>query len=177
LTILTPGDAYDPTRPLQAAGIAEALGWLGFETRPVETDFDTVVDLAFTPGDDGLMHYDMYLLGWTLGSPARPDFYRALFGPGGVQNNTGYESVRFNEQLAKYETAFSIESAKAALWSMETILSEDLPYLLLYTTSITEAFRADRVTFDIDGALGGLQGRLGGIGDVSPVTSGVTLGG
>jgi hypothetical protein len=62
---------------------------------------------------------------------------------------------------------------------METILSEDLPYLLLYTSSITEAFRSDRVRFDIESALGGLQGRLGGIGDVRPAgaTPGGTLAG
>ncbi|MEX0864353.1 MAG: ABC transporter substrate-binding protein [Acidimicrobiia bacterium] len=168
LTILTPGDAYDPARPLYAAEIAEALGWLGFEVRPVETDFDTVVDLAFTPGEDGAMHYDMYLLGWTLGSSSLPDFYRPLFAPNGVQNNTGYNSGRFNQQLERFESSFSFESAREALWSMETILAEDLPYLLLYTSSITEAFRSDRVNFDIDSALGGLQGRLGGIGDVKP---------
>ncbi|MCI0543827.1 MAG: ABC transporter substrate-binding protein, partial [Actinobacteria bacterium] len=70
LTILTPGESYDPERPAHAAQIAEALGWFGFTVRPVETDFDTVVDLTFTPGDDGALHYDMYILGWTLGNPA-----------------------------------------------------------------------------------------------------------
>jgi peptide/nickel transport system substrate-binding protein len=170
LTILTPGDAYDPSRPQLAAEIAETLGWLGFDVRPVETDFDTVVDLAFTPGEDGVMHYDMYLLGWTLGSPSLPSFYRTLFGPGSAQNNTGYASDRFNQQLARFEGSYSMDSARQAVWAMEGILSEDLPYLLLYTSSITEAYRSDRVRFDIESALGGLQGRLGGIGDVSPVT-------
>jgi hypothetical protein len=44
----------------------------------------------------------------------------------------------------------------------------DLPYLLLYRDQITEAYRSDRVSFDLDQSLGGLQARLGGIRDVQP---------
>ena len=170
LTILTSGDAYDPSRPIYAQEIADALGLLGFDVRPIETDFDTVVDLAFTPGEDGLLHYDMYLLGWTLGNPSLPGYYRHLFAADGALNNTGYDSATFAEQLAIFESAFGIEQARDALWSMEAILAADLPYLLLYTTEITEIYRSDRVTFAIEDSLGGLQGRLGGIGDVRPVS-------
>jgi hypothetical protein len=80
-------------------------------------------------------------------------------------------------ELARFESAFDLETAREALWSMESILAEDLPYLLLYNTSITEAFRSDRVSFSIDGSLGGIQGRLGGIGDVNGVEGAVTLAG
>ncbi|MCI0678012.1 MAG: ABC transporter substrate-binding protein [Actinobacteria bacterium] len=178
LTILTPGESYDPERPAHAAQIAEALGWFGFTVRPVETDFDTVVDLTFTPGDDGALHYDMYILGWTLGNPALPGFYRPLFASDGVQNNTGYDSARFEAELARYERSYDIAEAREALWAMERILAEDLPYLLLYSTTITEAYRSDRVEYGVETSLGGLQGRLGGIGDVRPVAIGaVTLAG
>ncbi len=178
LTILTPGESYDPERPAHAAQIAEALGWFGFTVRPVETDFDTVVDLTFTPGDDGALHYDMYILGWTLGNPAIPGFYRPLFASDGVQNNTGYDSARFEAELARYERSYDIAEAREALWAMERILAEDLPYLLLYSTTITEAYRSDRVEYGVETSLGGLQGRLGGIGDVRPVAIGaVTLAG
>ncbi len=179
LTILTPGDAYDPERPEQAEAVAEVLGWLGFDARPVETDFDTVVDLAFTPDEGGNRHYDMYLLGWTLGNPALPDFYRTLFAAGSRWNNTGYSSEEFTERLAAFESAFTREQAREAMWEMERILAEDLPYLLLRHSSITEVFRSDRVAYRISTPLGGLQARLGGIGDVEPVTGmmPVTLGG
>ncbi|MCZ6456637.1 MAG: ABC transporter substrate-binding protein [Actinobacteria bacterium] len=170
LTILTPGDAYDPTRPLYTAEIAKTLGWLGFDVRPVETDFDSVVDLVFTPGEDGLLHYDMYLLGWSLGNPALPGYYRTLFSTEGNMNNTGYSSARFALQLEAYEGSYSFEDARQALWNMENTLSADLPYLLLYTSEITEVYRSDQVTFDVASALGGIQGRLGGIGDVRPAS-------
>ncbi|MGB7861111.1 MAG: ABC transporter substrate-binding protein, partial [Acidimicrobiia bacterium] len=168
LTILTSGDAYDPARPDYVDKIAETLGWFGFDVRPVETDFDSVVDLTFTPSDDGLIQYDMYLLGWTLGSPALPGYYRDLFATGGAMNNTGYSSGVFDGQLAEYEAATDQEQAHNSLWAMEKTLGIDLPYLLLYTSSINEAYRADRVAYGEIG-VGGIQGRLGAIEVVKPV--------
>lgn len=169
LTILTPGDAYDPARPDYVGEIAGTMGILGFDVRPVETDFDTVVDLAFNRGEDGSHEYDMYLLGWTLGNPTLPDFYRPFFSPEGEMNNTGYVSEVFVRALEEYEDAVTIDEAKKALWQMEQALSTDLPYLVLYTNRLVEVYRSDRVSFALGETLGGLQGRLGGIADVSPV--------
>ena len=168
LTILTPGDAYDPERPEYAEAVAGALAILGFDARPVETDFDTVVDLAFTPDEDGKRKYDMYLLGWTLGNPGLPAYYGSLFSSDGALNNTGYASEQFDEALAGYETAVDVGEAFGALWEMERILAKDLPYLPLYTNTITEAYRSDRVAFPETDSLGGIQARLGGIRHVSP---------
>lgn len=165
LTILTPGEEYDRDRPRYATAIAETLGLLGFDARSVVTDFDTVVDLTFREAD-GALQYDMYLLGWTLGNPGLPDFYRPLFSRNGEMNNTGYSGEAFEAALAEYEQAFTQEDARNALWAMESQLAEDLPYLLLYSSQMTEAYRSDRVEYEIHGAIGGLQGRLGGIGDV-----------
>jgi hypothetical protein len=108
----------------------------------------------------------MYLLGWTLGDPALPGYYGALFGERGAMNNTGYHSEAFADALRAYESAFTPEDAFDALWEMERTLATDLPYLLLYRDRITEAYRADRVSFDVEASLGGLQARLGGIRDV-----------
>lgn len=171
LTILTPGDAYDPARPLYAEAVAETLGLLGFEARPVETDFDTVVELAFTSNEEGERSYDMYLLGWTMGTPSLPIHYRPLFAEDGVMNNTGYQSGSFAQHLATYEGAYTFEEALRAVWLMETTLSRDLPYLVLYSNQITELYRSDRVVYQAGATLGGVQGRLGGIGDVAAVAS------
>lgn len=168
LTILTPGDAYDPARAEYAAAIADTLAILGFVARPVETDFDTVVDLAFTPDEEGRLHYDLYLLGWTLGNPALPGFYGALFSENGPMNNTGYVSEEFERAHRAYTGASGLEQARAALWEMESVLSADLPYLPLYSSDVVEAYRADRVRFEVEAGLGGLQARLGGIQDVNP---------
>lgn len=168
ITILTPGDEYDPARVEYVDEIASVLGVLGFDARPVVTDFDTVVDLVFTPGEGGTYGYDMYVLGWTLGDPALPRHYEVLFGEGGALNNTGYTSKRFTKAVEAFQGAFTNMEAKAALWEMEEILAEDLPYLPLYTGRIVEAYRSDHVEYDDTVGLGGWQARLGGIRDVKP---------
>lgn len=168
LTILTSGDEYDPARPEYAAAIEAALEGLGFDVRSVITDFDTVVDLAFNDSDDGGRQFDMYLLGWTLGNPALPDFYGQLFATEAPANSTGYSDDAFETVLKEYQQAVTVDDALSALWGMERRLAETLPYLVLYHPSIVEAYRNDRVAFGIHGSLGGLQARLGGIEDVSP---------
>lgn len=168
ITILTSGDEYDPERPDYAARIEEVLDGLGFDARPVVTDFDTVVDLAFSPGDDGARGYDMYLLGWTLGNPLLPDFYGRLFGQGSPSNSTGYRSEEFDRELALYDSSPDLPSARQALWQMEKTLASDLPYLVLYHPEVAEAYRSDRVGYRQGPWLGGLQARLGAVDEVMP---------
>ncbi|HZD23851.1 MAG TPA: hypothetical protein VE569_10685, partial [Acidimicrobiia bacterium] len=103
------------------------------------------------------------------GNPAHPEFYRPLFASNGAMNNTGYASPEFDRVLENYENAYSFEDASDALWMMERTLATDLPYLVLYSSQVTEIYRSDRVAFDVESGPGGLQGRLGGIGDVRPV--------
>jgi len=170
LTILTPGDEYDPARPDYTSRIESTLEALGFDVRPVVTDFDTVVDLAFTVDDSGARQYDMYVLGWTLGNPALPDYHRWLFAGDGVANSTGYASPEFEASLARFERAAAPDEAKDALWGMEQALAHDLPYLVLYHPSLIEGYRADRVRFEEHEVLGGIQGRLGGLNDLTPVS-------
>jgi peptide/nickel transport system substrate-binding protein len=169
LTILTPGEMWDPLRPAHAGQVADLLRWLGFDVLVLETDFDTVVDLTFRVGEDGTHGYDLYLLGWSLGDPSLPGFHRLFFAADGMMNNTGYMSASFGEALASYERATTHADARSALWEMEEILASDLPYLLLYGAAITEAYRTDRVGYEPGIAIGGIQARLGGITDVRRV--------
>ena len=50
------------------------------------------------------------------------------------------------------------------------VLARDLPYLVLYHPNLIEGYRADRVRFEEHDVLGGIQGRLGGLNDLSPVS-------
>ena len=166
LTILTPGDEYDPAREDYTQMIETTLELLGFDARPVVTDFDTVVDLAFTQNEAGQRQYDMYVLGWTLGNPAHPDYFQPLFATDGAANSTGYSKQDFDADVARYEAATGPDAARSALWEMEQTLARDLPYLVLYHPDIVEAYRSDRIRFGQMGVLGGIQGRLGGLADV-----------
>jgi peptide/nickel transport system substrate-binding protein len=168
LTILTPGDEYDPVRSDYARAIEATIETFGFDVRTVVTDFDSVVDLAFTSTEDGGRQFDMYVLGWTLGNPALPDFYDRLFGDDGSANSTGYDDGVFDAALGRYQNATDFATAKTALWEMEQRLAQTLPYLVLYHPPILEAYRNDRVAYELHGVLGGIQGRAGAVGDVVP---------
>jgi peptide/nickel transport system substrate-binding protein len=161
LTILTSGDSFDPERASYAAEVAAAIELLGFDVMPVTTDFDTVIDLTFTPDDGGALQYDMALLGWSLGNPGLPSFYADLFGSGSPANNTGYQSMAMDELIRRYENAPDLATARTLLWEMEELQAQDLSYLPLYFSHMVEAYRSDAITFSAPPGLGGIQGALG----------------
>lgn len=163
LTVLTSGDLYDPARPLYAEKIGAAIELLGFKVITVPTDFATVVDLAYTPGEDGKYHYDMALLGWSLGNPGYPTFYADLFASDGAANNTGYASKTMDTLIQRLHKASDRDSAREIMWEIEALVATDVPYLPLYTAQITEAYRSDMVAFGGVELFGGLQSALGGI--------------
>ncbi len=171
LTIITPGDAYDPARPAYAAAIADSLKLLGFEAKPVITDFETVVSHAFTPDEKGDFRYDMYVLGWSLGSPALPQFHNWFFASNGHMNNTGYGNAEFDDLVRRYEQATTESQARDLLWRMEAILADDKPYLVLFDARIIEVYRSDRLRFPFQTSLGGIQGVLGGAERLIPTES------
>lgn len=168
LTILTSGDSFDPARPEYANRVAAAIELLGFKVIPVTTDFTSVVDLSFTADEEGKVHYDMALLGWSLGNPGLPTFYGDLFGTAGAVNNTGYSSAAMDALIKSLDKAPNLEKARAAIWKMETLIAQDLPYLPLYASQITEAYRADMVGYPEQSLLGGIQAALAGIELVTP---------
>ncbi len=169
LTILTPGDVYDPARSQYAEAIAQRIELLGFSVIPVPTDFSTVVDLAFTADEGGHRQYDMVLLGWSLGNPSYPSFYAELFGTDGNANNTGYSKPKMDRLIEDLHKATTVGEARQLIWKIEAMVNRDLPYLSLYSAQITEAYRADLVELDINGILGGIHSSLGGFEFATPL--------
>ncbi len=169
LTILTSGDAFDAERASYAAEVAVAVEVLGFEVLAVTTDFDTVIDLTFTPDESGALQYDMALLGWSLGNPGLPSFYADLFGSDSPANNTGYASTEMDELIRRYQDASDLATARALLWEMEEVQARDLPYLPLYFSHMVEAYRSDAIALSALPGLGGIQGALGAFHLVHPV--------
>jgi ABC-type transport system substrate-binding protein len=169
LTILTSGDSFDPARASYAEEVAAAIRLLGFKVTTVTTDFDTVIDLTFTPGDDGALQYDMALLGWSLGNPGHPSFYGDLLGSASGANNTGYSSPKMDDLIRRYENAHDVATAQSLAWEIEALQATDLAYLPLYSSQIVEAYRSDAIAFSSLPGLGGIQGSLGAFHLISPV--------
>jgi len=163
LTVLAPGPGYDPLRATYSLIIAQALEDLGFEATAFPTDFNVLVAAVFQPDDAGELDYDMFILGWSLGSPALPIYHEAFWAGkndtlvNGGNNNTGFDDPEFNGLIEDFNAAQTFEEAFDIMWQLEDILFEKKPYILLFDTGILEAYRSASITFPFTDVLSGLQ--------------------
>jgi ABC-type transport system substrate-binding protein len=163
LELLAPGPGYDPLRSTFATWIGQWGERLGIPMDVNPTDFNTIVDLTFPPQEDGL-GWDMYMLGWGGGDPSLPcTSHQAFFGAdqdavtGGGFNTPGYNNEEFEALSEAHDLATSIEEARGICAEMEKNISENLPYIVLFSTPLTDAWRAN-IDFPITDVLGGING-------------------
>lgn len=163
LTILSPGPGYDPLRATYSLIIAQALKDLGFDATAFPTDFNVLVNAVFVPDDAGELDFDMFLLGWSLGSPALPTYHESFWAGkndtlvNDGNNNTGFNDPDFNALVEEFNAAQTFEEAYDIMWEMEAILFEKKPYIVLFDTGILEAYRSAAVSFPFTDTLSGLQ--------------------
>ncbi|MDP8957724.1 MAG: ABC transporter substrate-binding protein, partial [Actinomycetota bacterium] len=161
LEILAPGPAYDPLRATYSIWIESWLNDLGFPARANPTDFNAIVDAVFPT--TGVPDFDMYILGWSLGNPAAPDFYDAFFHSrnileeSGGNNNMGYNSEEFDQVANQLLAAQEQEEAADLVWEAERIIAQDLPYIVLFDTGILEFYRNESLDYPFTETLSGLQ--------------------
>lgn len=163
LTILSPGPGYDPLRATYSLIIAQALKDLGFNATAFPTDFNVLVNAVFVPDDEGNLDYDMFLLGWSLGSPALPTYHESFWAGkndtlvNDGNNNTGFNDPAFNQLVEDFNAAQTFEEAYAIMWQMEDILFEQKPYIVLFDTGILEAYNSSSINFPFTDTLSGIQ--------------------
>lgn len=168
LTILTPGEDYDPFRAAYAEHIASAMVDLGIPVTAVSTEFDAIVEAAFPPQTpDSALEWDMYVLGWGAANPALPGISaRAFFHSdqdavfGGGFNTPGYASAEFDALADRFDAAQTIAEAAGLTKEMDAVLAQDLPYVVLFRTRIIEAFN-DVTVFPVERIMNGHQGYPG----------------
>jgi ABC-type transport system substrate-binding protein len=160
LKILGPPAAFRPelfATSLWLEDWAESLG-IAAEAEPSPTFiFDHV-----WPGVDVEPDFDLYLLGWSLGNPAWPTFHGDFFhtrnmaetNDGG--NSTGYSNPEFDALADAMLTETDEAVAFDQMWQMEQMLADDLPYIILFTTPVTEFHNKD-LNFPFTQTLGGIQ--------------------
>ncbi|HUG31670.1 MAG TPA: ABC transporter substrate-binding protein [Acidimicrobiia bacterium] len=162
LTILAaPSAGEDLLRATLALWIAEWMTDLGIDVVAELTDLDSVVEVAIAPDTpEASLSWDLKVLGWGRAEPSLPGLTLvALFHSrngidvGGL-NTTGYSSADFDAAADAFTSSTSI--ADAARWTreMERIIADDLPYLVLYRSSVIEAF-GSAVQFPVDSVTGG----------------------
>ena len=159
--ILAPPASYDPLRATASLWIEGWLENLGIPAKANPTDFNTIV-AAIWPGVGEEITFDIYILGWSLGNAAFPTFHesfwhsRYLAEVNDGNNSTGFVNADFDAAADAIEAAKTDEEAYTNMWVAEGILAEQLPYVVLFDTPITEFYNAD-LKFPFTSTISGLQ--------------------
>ena len=165
LTLLAPGPGYDPMRATYSLFIEEWATDLGVPLAAEPTGFSVIVDKVFPPADP--LGWDMYILGWGL-TPFPDhvfDFFRSSADSAlGGYNTPGYSNPAFDELAEQFDKVKTLGEARDLIHQADAIISEDLPYVTLFTTPLIEAY-SNQLSFPYTTTLDGLQnfGALTGV--------------
>lgn len=171
LEIMAPSATYDPLRHTASLWLEDWSEQLGIPAKANPTDFNTIV-AAVWPGVGTEPTFDMYILGWSLGNPAWPTFHKDFFGSTNLAevndggNATGYSNPEFDALADAMFAETDQATAYDDIWQMEEKLAEDLPYVVLFDTPITEFYNAD-LKYPFTGTLSGIQFLNGMQGNVA----------
>lgn len=158
LKLITPTASYDPLRATFGNYISGVAQEMGIDLVSVPTDFGKIVDDVFTLDEDNnyTSPFDMFILGYSLGSAAFPTFHGSFYATGGDSNNTQYSNAEFDAASAAFDAAQTVEEAYDAMWEMERLIARDKPHVPLFDTGILE-FYSNRVAYPFTDTLSGLQ--------------------
>ncbi len=157
VTLMSPGMDYDPMRAQTAMYIEQWAKNIGIPLNLKLTDFNEIVTKAFDDVD-----FDMYMLGWGIGRV--PTYFKSFWhssemAPDGF-NTPGYNNPEFDALVEEFEYADTFEQARKAIFEAQRLLAEDLPYIILFTNPMIEAYRTS-IKFPFDNMLDGIQGYYG----------------
>ncbi len=162
LTILVaPAGGDDPMRATFALWIAQWMTHLGMDVVVDTTDLGSMMETAVAPESaEAALAWDLKVAGWGRAEPSLPGLTLvALFhSRSGVEagglNTTGYSSSEFDSAADAFSTAATVEDAARWTREMERVVADDLPYVVLYRTSVIEAF-SPAVRFPVESVMGG----------------------
>ncbi|MGC8902352.1 MAG: ABC transporter substrate-binding protein [Fervidobacterium sp.] len=157
LTLLSPGMDYDPMRAQTAMYIEQWAKNIGMPINLKLTDFNEIVSKAFDDVD-----FDMYILGWGIGRV--PTYFKSFWHSGEMApdgfNTPGYKNPEFDALIEEFEYADDFNQARKSIFEAQKILADDLPYIILFTNPLIEAYRTS-IKFPFDNMLDGIQGYYG----------------
>lgn len=158
LELITPTASYDPLRATFGNYISGVALEMGIPIVSVPTDFNKIVADVFALDEDNVYTspFDMFILGYSLGSAAFPTFHGAFFGTDASDNNTQYSNEDYDAASAAFDAAQTTEEAYDAMWEMERLIARDKPHVPLFDTGILE-FYNNRVDYPFTETLSGLQ--------------------
>ena len=160
LELVVPTASYDPLRATFGNYISGVAQEMGINLVAIPTDFNKIVaDVFATDPDDPTIYtsdFDMFILGYSLGSAAFPTFHGSFFSSTGASNNTQYSNEDYDAFSAAFDASQTEEEAFEAMWEMERLIARDKPHVPLFDTGILE-FYSNRVEYPFTETLSGLQ--------------------
>ncbi|MGM0510803.1 MAG: ABC transporter substrate-binding protein [Thermoplasmatota archaeon] len=142
--LYTPTASYDPDRAKIGLIIARTLrDELSVNIEARSKTFSSLVGIL----DPGRADFDMFMLGWSIGGFESLGSLEAFFHsrndkPGGY-NMPGFRNERFDELVEDAEMELNQTKKAEIVKELQGIISEELPYNVLYYRDQTEAYRKE----------------------------------
>jgi ABC-type oligopeptide transport system substrate-binding subunit len=154
LTMPAPSPGYDPLRSTFAIWIETWLNEFGIPLEAQLAGFNVIVPIIFTD-----QNFDMYILGWSLDlfPTSLLDFFSEEQAAHNGNTAGGYINPEFEASASALLTCETFEVCREEAFKAQAILSEELPYVVLFDTGIIEAFRSASVEYPFTEGLSGLQ--------------------
>jgi ABC-type transport system substrate-binding protein len=169
LVILGPGPAYDPLRATFNQWISEWARELGMPVKSELTGFNTILGPVFVDAD-----FDMYILGWSLGNVAFPDYFESFWhsrndtAVTGNNNTPGFNNAEYDAVIDEFMSTSDLERARELIFEAQLILADQRPYITLFYKQTVDLAR-DTLIFPYTESLGGLEFQAGLQTDTYPV--------
>lgn len=154
---LSPG--YDPLRATFSIWIESSLRELGVPVTARLVGFNTIIAEVVNYTDETVNEWDMYTLGWSLSifPDYLYDFFSAEQSVSGGNNPGGFSNEEFEALASQLKTCTTFEECQAIAFEVQMVLSNELPYILLFETGIIEAYANSTTAFPYTETLSGLQ--------------------
>jgi len=150
-TILAPLSSQDRLRARAAEVIAQQAAILDLDVDVQKMDHEALLYAVYGSGD-----YDMAMLGWRLST--YPAYLCGWFMPV-TQSPLAYGGSKLESACEAWDQTNDLDIARSQALDIQSILSQDLPIIPLYSETRVDAYRNVSYPFKnvVDG-LGGLYG-------------------
>jgi ABC-type oligopeptide transport system substrate-binding subunit len=132
------------------------------------TGFNTILGPVFVDAD-----FDLYILGWSLGNVAFPDYFESFWhsrndtATTGNFNTPGLNSPEYDALVDEFMSTGDLARAQELVYEMQIMLADLRPYIPLFYKQVTDLAR-NNIIFPYTEVLGGLEQAAGFQTDAQP---------
>jgi ABC-type transport system substrate-binding protein len=157
VSLIAPSAGYDPLRSSFAIWIERYANDLGVPLKAELIGFNELITRVYEDPEYATK-LDMYILGWslTLFPDYLYDFHGSRFAGPGDNNAGGFNNAKLDELGDQLKSCLDLEVCKKIANDLQVLISEELPYIVLFDTGIVETYRSS-VNYPYTETLSGLQ--------------------